>query len=97
MSEAIGTAALHSCPYCAPVLVELETMRRDYDVLERLMRVDSALARQLSRSISENARLRAEISELQAKATSPNTRDRDLLVGGEEIEAAATRPTGDEP
>jgi hypothetical protein len=55
------------CPRCQTVLAELEALRADYTVLERMLRVDSAIARQLSASVAENGRLRAQIIELQTK------------------------------
>ncbi|TAI61106.1 hypothetical protein [Bradyrhizobium sp. Leo170] len=52
------------CLYCEPLLSELAELRARCESLERLVRVDSALARQLARSIAENVKLRARLIEL---------------------------------
>lgn len=54
-------------PYCAPLLDELATLRQQYEHIARQARVDTALARQLSRSMTENARLCARLAELGVK------------------------------
>lgn len=46
---------LSGCPYCDALLPELAALRQRCEMLERLVRVDSALARQLSRSMQLNA------------------------------------------
>lgn len=56
---------------CEPEETEL---RARLVVAERLVRVDTALARQLSKSIAENSRLRGRIAELEKKSCPDETR-----------------------
>jgi hypothetical protein len=53
------------CLNCAPLLEELTQLRERCEILERLVRVDSALARRLSESIALNAQLRKYIANLE--------------------------------
>jgi hypothetical protein len=64
------------CPSCDCGGFGIETVKRQgeiirelrqrLDIAERLVRVDTALARQLSESIALNSRLRQRIAELEA-------------------------------
>nr|WP_210168702.1 hypothetical protein [Bradyrhizobium sp.]CUT16613.1 hypothetical protein CDS [Bradyrhizobium sp.] len=51
----------------AELEAEVALLTNRVRVSERLVRVDCALARQLSESIAENARLHARITELEAR------------------------------
>ncbi len=53
------------CPYCEPILEELRLVCSRCDVLERMVRVDSAIARRLSEALIENGRLRKRIADLE--------------------------------